>query len=125
MSDSAPVLSAQETADLLAKGGVTYLDVRTPEEFTEGHVPGSVNIPLMLQPKGGGAGHDGLEPNAAFVDDAKKRFPEGASKLVLACAAGRRAARAADLLSAAGFTDLSVFKPGWSQWKEDGRPVEK
>ena len=41
-----------------------------------------------------------------------------------ACGAGRRAARAAGLLEAAGFTGLKVFKAGWAGWKEEGRPVE-
>jgi hypothetical protein len=42
-----------------------------------------------------------------------------------ACGAGRRAARAADLLEAAGYGDLKVFKAGWTGWKAEGRPEEK
>ncbi|KIY98858.1 hypothetical protein MNEG_9104 [Monoraphidium neglectum] len=99
--------------------------IRTPEEFAEGHVPGAINLPVAVQPPGGGAGHDALLPNASFVEEAKKKFPENGSKIVLACGAGRRAARAADLLEAAGYGDLKVFKAGWTGWKAEGRPEEK
>jgi hypothetical protein len=30
--------------------------IRTPEEFAEGHVPGAINLPVAVQPPGGGAG---------------------------------------------------------------------
>jgi hypothetical protein len=56
---AAPVIGAQEAADLLAAKAAAYVDVRTPEEFVEGHVPGSVNVPVALQPPGGGAGEGG------------------------------------------------------------------
>lgn len=42
-----------------------------------------------------------------------------------ACGAGRRAARAAELLEAAGFGDLKVYRAGWTAWLAEGRPVEK
>jgi rhodanese-related sulfurtransferase len=37
---------AKELLDRARKGLVTVLDVRPPEEFAAGHVPGAVNIPI-------------------------------------------------------------------------------
>lgn len=39
-------IGAQELLDRAVKGLVTVLDVRPPEEFAQGHVPGAVNIPI-------------------------------------------------------------------------------
>jgi 3-mercaptopyruvate sulfurtransferase SseA len=42
-----------------------------------------------------------------------------------ACGAGRRAARAATLLSEAGYTAVKVFKDGMKGWTAQGLPVAK
>ena len=44
--DLEPVLAA-ELLERAKKGLVTVLDVRPPEEFAAGHVPGAVNIPMQ------------------------------------------------------------------------------
>lgn len=41
-----------------------------------------------------------------------------------ACGAGRRASRAAVLLESAGFSNLRLFKDGWTGWKATGLPQE-
>lgn len=48
-----PVVDAQETVDLQQKEGFTYLDVRTQDEFSAGHAPGAVCIPVMLRGEAG------------------------------------------------------------------------
>lgn len=82
------------------------LDVRTPEEFAEGHVPGAVNVP-----------HDQLASHLAQVPKDED--------VVLYCRSGRRAAMAADVLSANGYTRLSHLEGDMAAWVENGRPVEK
>ena len=48
--------------------GSIYLDVRSAEEFAEGHPKGAVNIPVFfLTPVG-------RERNAAFVEEVQKQF---------------------------------------------------
>lgn len=39
-------ISRQELRQRLQEGGMTLLDVRPPEEFAQGHLPGAINIPL-------------------------------------------------------------------------------
>lgn len=53
--DTEAPLSARELAALVKKGKVTVLDVRPPEEYAAGHLPGAVNIPLdSLRRRAGG-----------------------------------------------------------------------
>lgn len=82
------------------------LDVRTPEEYAEGHVPAAANVP-----------HDQIAARLADVPKDKD--------VVLYCRSGRRVALAADVLSANGYTRLSHLEGDMAAWTENGRPVEK
>jgi rhodanese-related sulfurtransferase len=84
------------------------LDVRTPEEFAEGHVPGAINIP-----------HDKLDARIAEL------MGDRSKDVVLYCRSGRRAALAADTLKASGFTKLLHLDGDMQQWTEAKRPTEK
>lgn len=106
-----------------------YLDVRTPEEFATGHVPGAYNIPYQLGDLAG------LHPNPEFLRMALASFQRDA-RLILGCRSGGRAAAAERVLRSAGYAELRVHlgslvgardafgrvKPGWSQ---AGYPVAK
>ena len=48
MASSVPVVSAAE-AHALLPAAATYLDVRTPREFKEGHAPGALNAPVFVE----------------------------------------------------------------------------
>jgi rhodanese-related sulfurtransferase len=82
------------------------LDVRSPEEFKEGQVPGAVNIP-----------YDQMAARMAEVPKDKD--------VVLYCRSGRRASIAAEVLAANGYTRLSHLEGDMPAWLEQGRPVEK
>jgi len=81
------------------------LDVRTPEEFAAGHVPGAVNIP-----------HDQVDARLAQVPRDKD--------VVLYCRSGHRASLAATVLAKNGYTRLSHLEGDMNGWVEKGRPVE-
>jgi rhodanese-related sulfurtransferase len=85
---------------------VFVLDVRTPQEFAEGHVPGAVNVP-----------YDQVASRLAEVPKDKD--------IVLYCRSGRRAGLAADVLAAQGYTRLSHLEGDMPAWIEKGHPVEK
>jgi rhodanese-related sulfurtransferase len=81
------------------------LDVRSPEEYVAGHVPGAVNIP-----------HDQVAARLAEVPKDKD--------VVLYCRSGRRAGMAGEVLAANGYTRLQHLEGDMLAWVEKGRPVE-
>ena len=83
-------------------GEVTVVDVREPNEFAAGHIPGAVSQPL-----------------SRF--DAK-RLPAG-KPVVLICQAGGRSRNALDKAHAAGRSDVKHFAGGMSQWRVNGGAV--
>lgn len=82
------------------------LDVRTPREYAEGHVPGAVNVP-----------QEQLASRLAEVPKDKD--------VVIYCRSGRRSALAADVLAANGYSRLSHLEGDMNAWIEKGRPVAK
>lgn len=82
---------------------VTVVDVRSPEEFAEGHVPGAVNVPLEQ-----------------VIADADRYAGQ---ELYVICQSGGRSSKAAEALAAAGAQPVSVTG-GTAGWIESGRPVD-
>ena len=78
------------------------VDVRTDEEFAEGHVPGSDHIPF--------------ERIAEKADQYR-----GYSKVYIYCRRGGRAQKAFEILQAQGLTNLvCVAEGGMDRWNEAG-----
>ena len=122
-------VSPQEARDLMDKDGYVYVDVRSVPEFDAGHPAGAYNVPLMH------AGPAGMAPNPEFLDVMQRAFPRDA-KLVVACKAGGRSARAASLLESAGFTNVVDQRAGFEGkadatgqvepgWRPAGLPVSR
>jgi rhodanese-related sulfurtransferase len=89
------------------EAGALILDVRRPEEFAEGHIPGARNIPV-----------DVVEQHAAEL--------RGLSKVYIHCKRGGRAKTAFDKLVAEGLTNLvCIGDAGMDAWIEQGWPVER
>lgn len=88
------------------QGDYQLIDVREVDEFTAGHVPGTINIPLS---------------------EFKQRYDEISedSPVVLVCQSGGRSAQAAMFLASMGYEDLYNFSPGTKGWIARGLPVEK
>jgi rhodanese-related sulfurtransferase len=130
MSTTPLRISPAEAHARMTDEGFTYLDVRTEEEFEDGHPTGAVNVPVMIQ------GAAGLEPNPDFVATVSAVFPRDA-KLVVGCKAGGRSLRAAKELAAAGYTQILDQRAGWDGargsfgeitepgWSRVGLPSEK
>src|SRR5688572_6869808 len=93
------------TADeLRTKPGAVVLDVREPDEYEQGAIPGSIHIPR---------GH--LESNI------ESRVGDRDAPVVVFCAAGNRSAFAAKTLQDMGFTDVVSVAGGFNRWKDEGR----
>jgi rhodanese-related sulfurtransferase len=98
--------------------GAIYLDVRTEDEFAQGHPAGAINIPVVFI-KGPGQ----MEVNPDFVMVAEKVLPK-ATKLVVGCMAGGRSQRACEMLEEVGYCDLINVRGGFGGARDgDGRLV--
>ena len=96
--------TARAAADL-EKAGTVVLDVREPDEYEQGALPGAIHIPR---------GH--------LESQVESRVPDHDAHVVVYCAGGTRSAFAADTLSQLGYTDVVSVIGGFNQWKDEGRP---
>jgi rhodanese-related sulfurtransferase len=121
-------ISPEEAQQKLGEG-FTYVDVRTPEEFVEGHPTGAVNVPIALSQGGS------MMPNPKFLETMQAHFDKDA-KIIVGCKAGGRSLRAAQSLEGAGYSNIldqragfdgardpfgQIEEPGWSRV---GLPIE-
>ncbi len=109
-------ISPDAVAELLQRDSSwEILDVREPDEFAAGHLPGARNIPRGF-----------LEVRADL--EHPKRDPwlaDRSRKLVLYCGGGNRSALAAKALQEMGFTSLLSMAGGWSAWEALGESPGK
>ena len=100
-------ISPAELQTLLeAQPDLAVLDVRTPVEFAEVHVPQARNVPLDALPTGS-------------LSLAKDR------PVYLLCRSGQRATRAAEQLARAGFNQPVVVAGGTLAWLDAKLPVTR
>ena len=123
-------INSAEALELMREQGYRYIDVRSEPEFRNGHPSGALNIPIMHREP------FGMVPNLDFLGVVEANFERG-EKLLLGCQSGARSARAAGILSAAGFTDVSNVRGGFGGshadsgeviekgWLESGLPVDQ
>jgi len=111
VSEALQTIPEVAPADLQSRlsGGeqIVVIDVREPEEFARGKIPGAHTIPrgvLEMQV-------DGRLPREATV--------------VLYCGVGGRSALAAKSLADMGYDKVENLQGGWSAWTNAGLPVEQ
>ncbi len=105
---AAPLVPAAQVEASLAHPDFILLDVRTPEEFRAGHVPGAINIPVQEL--------DARQADVAALGD---------RPLVVYCRSGHRAGIALEWLAAHGRQKLSHLEGDMNGWVAAGRPVAK
>jgi len=99
-------VSLDELKRGLADGSVLLVDVREPNEFAAGRIPGSI-----------------LNPLQNF--DASKLPNEAGKRVVLSCRSGKRSLTALDLAHLAGRKDITAHFPGgFLEWAQKGEKVE-
>jgi rhodanese-related sulfurtransferase len=110
--------------------GYRYIDVRTEPEFANGHPASAVNIPVVLQDPATRQ----MVPNPDFLTVFQAHFPKDA-KVIVGCQVGGRSQRAAELLAAAGYSNIVNMQGGFggfrdqtgktvvSGWKESNLPI--
>lgn len=98
--DSKGLVSYEELQQKLNdKAPIVLLDVRTQEEFDNGHIPGALLLP-----------YDEIDKKALQV------LPEKEKEIIIYCRSGRRSAIAKDSLEALGYTNVKDFG-GMNRWQ--------
>ena len=106
-SDNIVSVSAVEFKKAIKADSVQLLDVRSPQEFAEGHIAGAVNINVQS-------------------DDFRQRADMELSKdstIFVYCRSGRRSMDAAETLTELGYKVVNL-KGGIIEWNEAGLPVK-
>lgn len=93
-----------ETAAGHIADGYTVLDVREPDEYQEGAIPGAIHIPR---------GH--LEAQI------EGRIPDKTTPVTIYCAGGVRSAFAAKTMQELGYSTVESMDGGFGRWKDEGR----
>ncbi|WP_139557091.1 rhodanese-like domain-containing protein [Methylotetracoccus oryzae] len=93
-----------------AKLGAALIDVREPEEYAAGCLPGAVNIPRGV-----------LEFR---IDGHPQIQGRRDGEVILYCQSGGRSALAAEALGKLGFTRVVSLAGGYKGWSEAGLPTQ-
>jgi rhodanese-related sulfurtransferase len=111
-------ISPEEAKRLLIapdREGWHFVDVREPDEFSEGRIPGARNFPR------------GFLEVRADLEHAKRDswLADRQRRLVLYCGGGNRSALAAKTLQEMGFTRVVSLREGWTGWTGRNLPIER
>ncbi|MDP9442290.1 MAG: molybdopterin-synthase adenylyltransferase MoeB [Actinomycetota bacterium] len=93
-----------QAEEALARPGAVVLDVREPDEYDQGALPGAVHI-----------------PRGFLESQVENRVPDHDAPVVVYCAGGTRSAFAAETLSQLGYRDVVSVAGGFNKWKNEGR----
>jgi rhodanese-related sulfurtransferase len=104
-----PRISIDELKVLMDQKAVLVLDVRDPESFAKGRIPGAVNVDYTQV----------LKEAAKFAGETRTIVA------YCACANEMTAARASVDLAAKGIAGAKALKGGWDEWVQRGEKIEK
>lgn len=99
-------LVTPEAGAEIQEGDIVVLDVRTPDEFADGHLEGARMI-------------DFYSPD--FADQLAELDPE--ASYLLYCRSGNRSGRTTEIMADLGFTDVADVDGGILAWTAAGLPV--
>lgn len=99
-------MDAQEFSAKTQEAGVVTLDVRTPDEFNQGHIAGAINIDVEAST---------FENEVSKLDKSKS--------YAVYCQSGRRSGIATGQMEKLGFANLSNLQNGILDWMAQGMPV--
>lgn len=93
-------ITPEEVYDMIKAGtpNVYIIDVRTPEEYSFGHIPQSINIPIQI-----------------FEETMKNKKIDKNAKLIIYCKSGIRSKKAAQILEELEYTDINNLG-GINEW---------
>ena len=106
-SSNLQLITSVEMEELLNLEDVQLVDVRTPSEYNEGHVPNAQNIDFLDK---------NFDEQIESLDKSKP--------VIVYCKSGGRSAKCASKLAEKGFEKIYDLEGGFSQWKFKGLSVE-
>ncbi|MCB0462650.1 MAG: rhodanese-like domain-containing protein [Flavobacteriaceae bacterium] len=101
------LVTPEEMKELSQMDGVQLVDVRTPEEFEEGHIKGFQNIDFMSD---------------TFQEDLEKL--DKTKPVIVYCKSGNRSGKSCKIMKEKGFVKVYDLEGGIEQWKYEGNKVE-
>lgn len=107
-------VSVQEAKEMVEKGDIFVLDVRTPDEFNSSHIKGATLIPVS---NAFGSNLSSESLLKARIDEVPKR------KILVYCRTGRRSDTASTMLVNAGYSQVYNMAGGITAWIDAGYPV--
>lgn len=102
-------VDAKGAAALVKDGKVTVVDVRSANEFAEGHIDGAKNIDILEEKT--------FEPQLNALDKDKP--------VLVHCEAGGRSTRSLKTFEKLGFRNVTHLDGGLKAWRAAGLPVKK
>jgi hydroxyacylglutathione hydrolase len=106
---SLPQLAPEEALDRARSHGLAVLDVRTDDEYRDGHIDGAIHVM---------AGH---LPDR--LDDGRGELPDPDAPIAVTCATGYRSTVAASILLRHGYRRVSNLSGGMTAWEAAGLPT--
>ena len=104
-------IALQETEDLFGRGQAVFVDSRSRDEFSAGHIPGALNIPL--------------DENKSGLNSGLLPYPQDRTVVVYCEGGGCQTSIAlARLIHDLGFRDIRIFSGGSAEWSVSGLPLE-
>jgi phage shock protein E len=101
-----PVKSRDLAAMQSSKQAPLLLDVRTPEEYRDGHIAGALNVPV-----------DQVAARHGVLGIGRDR------EVVVYCKSGKRAALAQQTLQSLGYRNVRLLEGSMQTWQAEQRPV--
>ena len=99
-------ITVDEAKDMMARSEVQVIDVREPDEYRRGHVPGAELLPV-----------------ATVL--ARREELDHDKDLIFVCAVGQRSALACEMAAAVGLTRLYNLEGGTDAWAKAGHDLER
>ena len=106
-AQSLKLISTDEMIELMDTEEIQLVDVRTPSEYNEGHVPDAQNINFY---------DENFDQQIETLDKSKP--------IIVYCKSGGRSAKCASKLVEKGFEKIYDLEGGFSQWKFKGLTIE-
>ncbi len=102
------IISMNDVTQKMAEPNMQILDVRSPEEFEDGHLKNAINMNVNGE---------------SFQSEVEKLSKE--NPVIVYCKSGTRSTNASSQMEAMGFKTIYNFTGGFSEWAANGNEIEE